>query len=114
MAMRDSLPGDLDNTRRLAHSWKCWSAPSNMPSSPAPRRRRSVIKQAANDKTWWQTTYHPGEEVPKSGIYRCLGCGREICSNKGDPFPPQNHHQHTTEQGKIRWKLNVSSAPDGH
>ncbi len=74
----------------------------------------SVIDEAADDKIWWQTTYMPGEQVPKSGIYRCLGCGREVCSNKDDPFPPQNHHQHSTEQGRIRWRLNVSSAPDGH
>ena len=28
----------------------------------------------------------------------------EIAANKGNPLPPQNHHQHSTSQGKIRWR----------
>lgn len=55
----------------------------------------------------YDSTYTPGATVPHSGIYRCQGCGREIASNKGDPFPPQNHHQHTVAQGSIRWRLAV-------
>jgi hypothetical protein len=51
------------------------------------------------------------DEVPLSGIYRCEGCGREISANKEDPFPPQNHHQHATSQGKIRWRLIVRTSP---
>jgi hypothetical protein len=51
--------------------------------------------------------YSPGSAVPLSGIYRCQGCDREIASNEGDPFPPQNHHQHSTSQGDIRWRLAV-------
>lgn len=62
---------------------------------------------------WWTTTYHAGEEVPVSGIYRCLGCGREDACNHGDPFPPQNHHQHTPAQGQIRWRLNVRANTNG-
>lgn len=49
--------------------------------------------------------YSPGSKVPYSGIYRCMGCNREIASNVNDPFPPQNHHQHNSGQGHIRWKL---------
>lgn len=49
----------------------------------------------------------PGNIVPYSGIYRCEGCGREIASNQKDPFPPQNHHQHSQNQGAIRWQLIV-------
>ena len=56
--------------------------------------------------------YSPGAIVPHSGIYRCQGCGREIASNKSDPFPPQNHHQHATSQGTIRWRLAVYADPD--
>jgi len=70
----------------------------------------SDLKKAAADKSWWTTTYHPGEMVPRSGIYRCLGCSKEIAANENDPFPPQNHHQHGLAQGKIRWKLNVATA----
>ena len=73
----------------------------------------SRLKKADSGKSWWTTTYHPGESVPRSGIYRCLGCNKEITSNDGDPFPPQNHHQHSESQGKIRWKLNVSTNTTG-
>jgi hypothetical protein len=51
--------------------------------------------------------YGPGKTVPHSGIYRCKGCGREIAANEKDPFPPQNHHQHSTTQGQIQWRLIV-------
>jgi hypothetical protein len=53
--------------------------------------------------------YRPGANCPNSGIYRCEGCGDEIASNKGNPFPPQNHHQHGLNQGAILWKLIVFS-----
>jgi hypothetical protein len=51
--------------------------------------------------------YTPGMVTPHSGIYRCLGCGRELVSEGGKPLPPQNHHQHTTQQGAIRWQMIV-------
>ena len=53
--------------------------------------------------------HNPGVATPHSGIYRCEGCGDEIASNKGQPLPPQNHHQHNEQQGKIRWRLIVAS-----
>lgn len=46
--------------------------------------------------------------TPYSGIYRCEGCGKEVTSVAPYPLPPQNHHQHTTAQGYIRWRLVVS------
>jgi hypothetical protein len=55
--------------------------------------------------------YRPGEDVPRSGLYRCEGCGREIAANKDEPLPPQNHHQHTRLQGRIRWRLLVRTSP---
>ena len=51
--------------------------------------------------------HSPGQNCPNSGIYRCQGCGHEIASNANNPFPPQNHHQHSTAQGSIRWRLIV-------
>lgn len=51
--------------------------------------------------------YNPGDLTPHSGIYRCMGCGHEIVSEANNPFPPQNHHQHTPAQGKIRWRMVV-------
>lgn len=52
----------------------------------------------------WGTTYAIGDQVPVSGIYRCTGCGDEITSNKGQPFPPQNSHQHNSVTS-VAWKL---------
>lgn len=49
----------------------------------------------------------PGTTTPHSGIYRCENCGDEVASNAGNPLPPQNHRQHNTNQGEIRWRLVV-------
>ena len=73
----------------------------------------SVLIKVNLTNAWWTTIYNPGEDVPVSGIYRCLGCKREITSNAGDPFPPQSHHQHDRSQGEIRWKLNVRTNTKG-
>ncbi|WP_374453572.1 hypothetical protein [Phenylobacterium sp.] len=54
-------------------------------------------------------TYAPGDTVPHSGIYRCQGCGLEDANNKGDPFPPQNHHQHPDRRTPIAWRLVVAT-----
>ncbi|CAM3169517.1 hypothetical protein SPAN111604_07995 [Sphingomonas antarctica] len=48
-----------------------------------------------------------GHSAPYSGIYRCKGCGHMISSTKGHTLPPQNHPQHSTAQGQIRWQLIV-------
>jgi len=50
--------------------------------------------------------HSPGGTTPHSGIYRCTGCGREVVSEEDRPFPPQNHHQHTTSQA-MRWRMIV-------
>jgi hypothetical protein len=65
----------------------------------------SYLSQA--DHSEYDTLYKPGANCPNSGIYRCEGCGDEIASNKGNPFPPQNHHQHPSGSGSIQWKLIV-------
>ena len=56
--------------------------------------------------------YSPGKETAWSGIYRCQGCGREVVHTVGKPLPPQNHHQHTSSEGAIRWRLLVTDSPD--
>jgi len=71
------------------------------------------LVQSTSDHSHWKSDYGPGAEVPLSGIYKCVGCKKEITSNKGDPFPPQNHHQHSMAQGLIRWKLIVRTNTDG-
>ena len=60
-----------------------------------------------SDEVVYDNLYKPGATAPHSGIYRCHGCGREVASNEGQPLPPQNHHQHSTSQGDIRWRLIV-------
>jgi hypothetical protein len=57
-------------------------------------------------------TYTPGSTAAWSGIYRCDGCGREVVHTLDKSLPPQNHHQHTSDQGSIRWRLIVTDAPD--
>lgn len=59
-----------------------------------------------DDQTFDQTLA-PGANAPYSGIYRCLGCGKEVTSEQGNPLPPQSHHQHSPSQGPIRWLLIV-------
>jgi hypothetical protein len=54
----------------------------------------------------FEVTHKPGIIVPYSGIYRCDNCGDEDACNKGDPFPPQNHHQHNPPS-PILWRLLV-------
>jgi hypothetical protein len=55
----------------------------------------------------FDTSHKPGASTPHSGIYRCGGCGHEVASNAGNPLPPQNHHQHSTSQGAISWRMLV-------
>lgn len=63
------------------------------------------LSQSSDAK--FDTLHEPGEATPHSGIYRCEGCGKECTSVYSHPLPPQNHHQHESSQGKIRWKLAV-------
>ena len=51
--------------------------------------------------------YLPGTVSPHAGIYRCVGCGRELGIAYNHTLPPQNHHQHTGSEGAIRWRLIV-------
>jgi hypothetical protein len=57
----------------------------------------------------FDTLHHPAQVTPFSGIYRCEGCGLSITSVNSHPLPPQNHHQHSLQQGTIRWRLAVKS-----
>lgn len=55
--------------------------------------------------------YKPGDVPDHSGIFRCLGCGREVVAEQERKLPPQNHHQHTPGNGEIRWQMAVYSDP---
>lgn len=73
----------------------------------------STLTKTTGALDHWKNDFGPSIKVPVSGIYKCTGCSKEITSNAGDPFPPQNHHQHTRAQGEIRWKLNVRTNTEG-
>jgi hypothetical protein len=49
----------------------------------------------------------PGNAAAHAGIYRCMGCHREIGVAAGHTLPPQGHHTHTASQGSIRWRMIV-------
>jgi hypothetical protein len=70
------------------------------------------IHKVNSDNDWWKHWYGPSQTVPVSGIYKCMNCKKEVTSNKGDPFPPQNHHQHQTSS-PIQWELIVRTNTDG-
>jgi hypothetical protein len=65
-----------------------------------------ALKQ--NSDKAFDALHTPGAPTPYSGIYRCAVCGKEDVSTHGHPLPPQNHHQHSTGAGPIRWQLIVS------
>jgi hypothetical protein len=65
-----------------------------------------------SDHNLFETLYEPGTTTPYSGIYRCEVCGKEDTSVRDKPLPPQNHHQHASQQGPIRWRLVVGHQPD--
>ena len=55
-----------------------------------------------------------GTPTPRSGIYRCDGCGVEIICAAPGALPGGDHHTHTSQQKLVRWKLIVAEggAPD--
>jgi hypothetical protein len=60
-----------------------------------------------SDDTAFDKEFKPGESPEHSGIYRCLGCGREVVGEEQRKLPSQNHHQHTQAHGSIRWRMAV-------
>lgn len=51
----------------------------------------------------------PGQQVPRSGIYRCEICRHEVAANEGTTMTTQNHSQHPPGKGLIVWKLIVAT-----
>lgn len=60
-----------------------------------------------DDGSKFDEIHEPGESTPHSGIYRCENCSHEVVSVVTHPLPPQNHHQHESGRGPIRWRLVV-------
>lgn len=71
------------------------------------------LDKSDGNRAHWKTLYGPGDDVPVSGIYKCVGCNKEVTCNEPDRFPPQNLHQHSQAQGAIRWQLIVRTNTDG-
>lgn len=69
------------------------------------------LLQSSSDAAF-DKIFKPGTTPDHSGIYRCLGCGREVVAEQSRTMPPQNHHQHTTSQGEVRWKMAVYADHD--
>lgn len=72
------------------------------------RYKNSTHLHSSNNSEF-DTPYSPGVNTPRSGIYRCDNCGREIASNVGNPLPPQSHNQHSANNGPIQWRLIVAT-----
>lgn len=62
--------------------------------------------QKVDSQAAFTQIHQPGQIVPHSGIYQCVNCGDENACNKNTPFPPQNKHQHPSQQ-PIGWRLLV-------
>jgi hypothetical protein len=69
-------------------------------------KHAGYVAQNQTDKAF-DPVYGPGTHAPLAGIYRCMGCHREIGIAEGHVLPPQGHHSHTPAQGAIRWQLIV-------
>lgn len=61
------------------------------------------VSQFSNDM--FDKDWRPGQSPTFHGIYKCRGCGKEAAVN--EKIPPQNHHQHSLNQGPIIWRLIV-------
>ncbi|MFW1945347.1 protein L [Acinetobacter guillouiae] len=65
----------------------------------------TILKELSG--TAFDTEYNSGSTVPRSGIYKCKNCGREITSNahpSDNTFPP---HNSTSNCKNAKWKLHI-------
>ncbi|MFJ3485217.1 protein L [Pseudomonas sp. NPDC090202] len=68
---------------------------------------RGYVTETLSDNDHWTHAYGVGTAVPVSGIYRCMGCGEEIVSKRGESFPPQNRYQAVCQEKPVLWELVV-------
>jgi hypothetical protein len=84
--------------------WQCtWSA---IVGASMALYTTSEYLRKVNDVAFY-TDLEPGATAMHAGIYRCMGCGREIVLDENESLPAQNHHQHTINRLAIRWRLIV-------
>jgi hypothetical protein len=77
-------------------------------------KRSADIAVATTGIEAFDKEYKPGSAPDHSGIYRCKECGREVVAEKARTLPPQNHHQHTQNQGPVIWRMDVYAQHDPH
>ena len=65
----------------------------------------SYISQLANPI--FDEEHAPGAPAPREGIYRCVGCGREVTAAEDMPLPAPEHHAHGATESGLMWKLIV-------
>ena len=66
---------------------------------------RQFVEQTDHDL--FDRNHRPIEFAPRSGIYRCMGCGREVAVAEGGALPGYGHHGHGADEGTPRWRLIV-------
>jgi len=69
--------------------------------------KNKILEADSKYNAVFEKEHKPGETCEYEGIYKCAGCGKEATIAGGKTIPPQNHHQHSQDQGSIRWKLFV-------
>lgn len=74
----------------------------------------ALIEASDGDKSWWDGEFLPGAKVPVAGIFRCIGCCREIALARNGNLPPGGHHQHEEKARPIAWRLIVRANTSGH
>jgi hypothetical protein len=73
-------------------------------------RYKYPLLLAQTDDAEFDKLYEPGAITAGPGIYKCQGCGKEVVHTTGKSLPSQDHHQHTSSQGRILWRLVVTDS----
>jgi len=55
-------------------------------------KHQHYVTRSSSDE--FDKDHQPGQVAPYSGIYLCMGCGREIATNHDEALPSQTHHEH--------------------
>jgi len=69
--------------------------------------RYNRFMRKAKEHPRWDETSAPGAKAGYAGIYRCLGCSREIAIQEGQSLPDAAAHPHGEKDGNIEWLLVV-------
>jgi hypothetical protein len=67
------------------------------------KEKQFLIEETEATNPYFDGDHQPGETAGQPGIYRCMGCGREIAIAEGHTLPTQ----HGAGSHTIRWRLVV-------